>query len=240
MNNLPNTKSKESKKQQVEQMFNHISGNYDQVNRLITFGMDVKWRKRVLKIISEKNPENILDVATGTGDMAILFSKTSARTILGVDISEGMLEIADQKINSLNLQHRIETSVQDSEALSIIDNSFDAVSVSYGIRNFENLNLGLSEIYRVLKKTGVFVILETSVPENYFLKAGFKIYTNTIMPNLAKIISKEKNAYSYLSRSASNFPYGQKMKDVLQDIGFKNVKIMPQFFGASTIYYAEK
>lgn len=236
----PYQKASGSKKHQVEAMFDNISGNYDLINRLITFGMDKKWRKRVLKLLQKNNPNSILDIATGTGDMAILFSKTNAQKIVGVDISKGMLQIASKKIKELKLDHRIEVEVQDSEALTFEDNSFDAASVTYGIRNFENLEQGLSEIRRVLTQNGVFVILETSVPENKFIRAGYLFYTKQIMPRLARLFSKDKQAYSYLSDSAINFPHGKELKQILEQVGFTSVQLHPQFFGASTIYFAQK
>lgn len=236
----PYQDSDKGKKEQIEMMFDNISENYDFLNRMITFGMDKNWRNNVMKLLMENNPENILDIATGTGDMAILFSKTQAKSIVGIDISEGMLKVANQKIEKLNLQDRITTEVQNSEDMSFSSDSFDAISVTYGIRNFENLKVGLSEIRRVLKKDGVFVILETSQPKNKLIRAFYLFYTKMIMPVIARIFSKDKNAYKYLSSSAVNFPYGEELKKILEEVGFKDVKLYPQFFGASTIYYAKK
>lgn len=236
----PYKDSSKSKGEQVEKMFDKISGNYDFMNRLITFRMDKKWRKRVLKLISNHQPESILDIATGTGDMAILFAETSAKKIVGVDISQGMLRVADEKIRAKNLQDRIKTEVQNSEQLQILDDCFDVVTVSYGIRNFENLKKGLSEMYRVTKSGGIVVILETSVPSNPIIRAGYLFYTRYIMPNLAKLFSKDKTAYSYLSESALKFPHGKEFEEILKSIGYKNVKTYPQMGGASSIYYGEK
>lgn len=232
--------STEGKKEQVEKMFDNISGNYDFLNRMITFGMDKGWRKNVKKQVAALSPKDILDVATGTGDMAILLSEIENTQILGVDISKGMLDVAEQKIAAKSLEDRIRTEVQDSEHLNLEDNSFDAATVIYGIRNFENLSQGLSEILRVLRPNAALVILETSVPENAFIRWGYMLYTKHIMPRLAKLFSKDKTAYKYLSDSAINFPSGQKLKKILEDVGYKNVKIKAQFFGVSTIYYAEK
>lgn len=236
----PYKDSSKSKGEQVEKMFDKISGNYDFMNRLITFRMDKKWRKRVLKLISNHQPESILDIATGTGDMAILFAETSAKKIVGVDISQGMLRVADEKIRAKNLQDRIKTEVQNSEQLQILDDCYDVVTVSYGIRNFENLKKGLSEMYRVTKSGGIVVILETSVPSNPIIRAGYLFYTRYIMPNLAKLFSKDKTAYSYLSESALKFPHGKEFEEILKSIGYKNVKTYPQMGGASSIYYGEK
>ncbi len=236
----PNQNSTKSKNEQVEEMFDHISDRYDFLNGLISLGMDKRWKKNVLKLLLKKNPKNILDIATGTGDMAILFQKTEAKKIVGVDISKKMLEIADAKIKKQNLQDRIKTEVQNSEALTYKDNSFESVTVSYGIRNFEDLSKGLSEIYRVLKNNGCMIIMETSTPKNKIIKGGYLFYTKSIMPRLARIFSKDKKAYRYLSDSAIHFPYGEELKKIIEEIGFKNVKLYPQFLGVTTIYYAEK
>jgi len=163
-NITPYKDSQLGKKQQVEQMFDTISGNYDNLNRMISLGTDQGWRRKVLKLVAETNPTTILDIATGTGDMAILLSKTNAQKITGLDLSAGMLEVGRKKIKALNLDHRIEMIQGDSENLPFEDNSFDAITVGFGIRNFENLEKGLTEILRVLKPNGIFIILETSVP----------------------------------------------------------------------------
>lgn len=229
------------KKEQVKQMFNTISGNYDGLNRIISLGLDVKWRKKVVRLVTEKNPESILDIATGTGDLAIQFAqKSKAKKIIGLDISEGMLAVANKKIKGQNFGSRISYIIGDSEALTFEENTFDAISVSFGIRNFENLEKGLLEIFRVLKPNGLFVILETSVPTKIPYNIGYKIYTKAVLPIIGKIFSKDKVAYSYLSESASVFPYGEKLNNILGKIGFKEVKNMPQTFGVATIYTATK
>ncbi len=161
------------KKQQVEQMFDNISGNYDSLNRMISLGTDQGWRRNVLKMVSDTNPESILDIATGTGDLAILLSKSNAKRIVGLDLSAGMLEVGKTKVNALGLQNKIEMIQGDSENLPFQDNTFDAITVAFGIRNFENLEKGLSEILRVLKPNGIFVILETSVPTKFPFKQGY-------------------------------------------------------------------
>ena len=236
----PYKNSTTGKKAQVKEMFDNISGSYDKINRLITFGMDIKWRNNVLNIVASENPVNILDIATGTGDMAILFSKTTAKKIVAIDISEEMLSVAKEKISNLNLKELIDIKQGDAENLIFDDNSFDVVTVSYGIRNFANLKKGLSEIRRVLKPSGVLVILETSVPLHFPFKQGYLIYTTKIMPFWGKILSKDQRAYSYLSDSALNFPYGEKLKDILDETGYGDIKIIPQSKGFSTIYTANK
>jgi len=209
------------KKSQVTEMFDNISGHYDRMNRLITFGMDVGWRKKVLKIVSNSKPASILDIATGTGDMPILMKSTQAERIIGIDISSGMLEVAKQKIKDQSL-------------------SFDAATVSYGIRNFQDLEKGLSEILRVLSTDGILVILETSVPQSFPMKQGYWIHTKVILPLIGRLFSTDKRAYSYLGDSAHVFPYGERLKKILVEVGYDNVKMMPQAGGISTIYKAHK
>lgn len=228
------------KKEQVTQMFDAISGNYDGLNRVISFGIDVKWRKKVLKLVAAKNPETILDIATGTGDLAILMAKTNAKTIIGLDISSGMLEVGKKKIVEKKLDSVIEMIIGDSESMPFSDNHFDAITVSFGIRNFETLEKGLTEIHRVLKPNGIFVILETSVPEKTPYKQGYKFYSKNILPIIGKLFSKDNVAYGYLSESASVFPFGEKLNNILRKIGFIDVVAMPQTFGVATIYSATK
>lgn len=229
-----------NKKEQVAEMFDKISGNYDGLNRVISFGIDVKWRKKVVKIVSEKNPENILDIATGTGDLAINLVETGAKEIVGLDISEGMLEVGRKKINAKHLSEKIKMVQADSEALPFENDTFDAITVAFGVRNFENLEKGLAEIYRVLKPQGIFVILETSIPTKFPYKQGYKFHSNIILPIIGKLFSKDKVAYSYLSESAAAFPYGEKFNNILRKIGFLDIEDKPQTFGVATIYTASK
>ncbi|MEH6765601.1 MAG: bifunctional demethylmenaquinone methyltransferase/2-methoxy-6-polyprenyl-1,4-benzoquinol methylase UbiE [Aequorivita antarctica] len=237
----PYKDSSEGKKKQVEQMFDAISENYDGLNRIISLGSDIKWRKKVIKMVAEKKPKTILDIATGTGDLAIQFAeKTSAEKIVGLDLSEGMLSVARKKVSGKPISKKIEFVQADSEALPFEDNTFDAITVSFGIRNFENLEKGLSEIIRVLKKDGIFVVLETSVPTKFPFKQGYHFYSKTILPLVGKMFSKDKVAYKYLSESASVFPHGEKLNNILRKIGFKEVKNLPQTFGVATIYNATK
>lgn len=229
-----------SKKEQVATMFDNISKEYDGLNRVISFGIDVKWRKKVVDLVDKQNPSNILDIATGTGDLAINLAKTNAQQIVGLDISEGMLDVGRTKIDKLNLNNKIEMISGDSENLPFKDNMFDAITVAFGIRNFENLEKGLSEILRVLKPNGIFVILETSVPTKTPFKQGYNIYTKGIMPLIGKVFSRDKSAYSYLSKSAVAFPYGEALNNILEKIGFINATALPQTFGVATIYLASK
>ncbi|MGM0932796.1 MAG: bifunctional demethylmenaquinone methyltransferase/2-methoxy-6-polyprenyl-1,4-benzoquinol methylase UbiE [Bacteroidota bacterium] len=232
--------SKLNKKKQVEQMFDNISGNYDDLNRVISFGTDVKWRKKVIALVAAQNPKAILDIATGTGDLAIQMAPIKAERIIGLDISEGMLNVGRKKIAAKNLDKRVEMIQGDSEALPFDDNSFDAITVAFGVRNFETLEKGLAEIYRVLKPGGIFVVLETSVPTKFPFKQGYKFYSGYVLPLIGKAFSKDKDAYSYLSKSAASFPYGENFNNILKKIGFTNVEHQPQTFGVATIYKGSK
>ena len=228
------------KKEQVTQMFDTISGDYDGLNRVISFGIDIKWRKKVVHIVKETNPKIILDIATGTGDLAIALSKTNATKIIGLDISSGMLEIGKEKIKKQGLENKIEMVLGDSEKMPFEDNTFDAITVGFGVRNFENLENGLKEILRVLKPGGCFVILETSIPTKTPFKQGYNFYTKNILPVIGRLFSKDKSAYKYLCESASMFPYGEALNNILRKIGFISVKDLPQTFGVATIYVSSK
>ena len=236
----PYKDSQLDKKKQVTQMFDTISKEYDGLNRVISFGIDVKWRNKVVDIIIKTKASTILDIATGTGDLAINLAKTDAKEIIGLDISPGMLEVGRKKIADKKLDSKIKMMLGDSEYLPFEDNSFDAITVAFGVRNFEDLEKGLSEILRVLKPNGTFVILETSVPTKMIYKQGYKFYTTYILPTIGKVFSKDRVAYKYLSESASVFPYGEALNNILRQIGFTNVKDLPQTFGVATIYTATK
>lgn len=229
-----------NKKQQVTKMFDTISKEYDGLNRVISFGIDIKWRNKVVALVKETNPETILDIATGTGDLAINLTKTNAKKIIGLDISEGMLEVGRKKIANKKLEESITMLVGDSENLPFENDTFDAITVAFGIRNFENLEKGLSEILRVLKPNGIFAILETSVPSKTPYKQGYKFYTKYVLPSIGKLFSKDQMAYSYLSESASVFPHGETLNNILRKIGFINVNNRPQTFGVASIYTASK
>lgn len=239
-NITPYKDSSLSKKEQVASMFDTISGNYDNLNRVISFGIDVKWRKKVLQMVAKNNPKTILDIATGTGDLAILMAQTKAEKIIGLDISSGMLKVGQQKIADKNLSNRIEMVLADSEKMPFEDNYFDAITVAFGVRNFENLEVGLTEILRVLKPNGVFIILETSVPDKTPYKQGYNFYSKNILPIIGKLFSKDNVAYGYLSESAAAFPYGEVLNNILKKIGFIDVVALPQTFGVATIYSASK
>jgi demethylmenaquinone methyltransferase/2-methoxy-6-polyprenyl-1,4-benzoquinol methylase len=236
----PYKNSSMSKKQQVAKMFDTISNEYDGLNRVISFGIDIKWRKKVVEIVKLQNPDSILDIATGTGDLAINLTKTNAKKIIGLDISEGMLNVGREKINLKQLNHTIDMVVGDSENLPFENDSFDAITVAFGVRNFETLEKGLSEILRVLKPGGIFVILETSVPTKFPFRQGYFMHTKIFLPLIGKLFSKDKQAYGYLSTSAAKFPYGETFNNILKKTGFIQVKDLPQTFGVATIYTASK
>ncbi|MFT5754219.1 MAG: demethylmenaquinone methyltransferase/2-methoxy-6-polyprenyl-1,4-benzoquinol methylase [Flavobacterium sp.] len=236
----PYKDSELGKKEQVAQMFDNISGNYDGLNRVISFGIDVKWRKKVLQLVSAKNPKTVLDIATGTGDLAILMTNTSAEEIIGLDISAGMLEVGKKKIAEKKLDSKIQMVLGDSENIPYPDNYFDAITVAFGVRNFETLEKGLEEILRVLKPNGIFVILETSVPIKFPYKQGYAFHSKYILPLVGRLFSKDKAAYSYLSESANEFPFGEALNNILRKIGFIDVQHLPQTFGVATIYHASK
>ena len=193
-----------------------------------------------MKIVAAREPKKILDIATGTGDLAILFAKTSATEIIGLDISQGMLDIGKQKIEAQKLDTKIQMVLGDGENIPYADNYFDVITVAYGVRNFEHLEKGLSEILRTLKPGGQFIILETSVPTKFPFKQGYYIYTNFIMPTIGNLFSNDKKAYAYLSNSAQNFPFGEVLNNILRKIGFIEVVHLPQTMGVATIYTASK
>lgn len=228
------------KKEQVAKMFDTISKEYDGLNRVISFGIDVKWRKKVVKFVKATQPKSVLDIATGTGDLAIQLAQTNAEKIIGLDISNGMLEVGKEKVKKNQLEDKVEMVLGDSEKIPYGNNTFDAITVAFGVRNFENLEKGLEEILRVLKPNGILVILETSIPTKTPFKQGHAIYTKRIMPLIGKLFSKDRSAYRYLSDSASAFPYGEALNNILRNIGFINVKDLPQTLGVATIYTASK
>ena len=236
----PNQNNPEAKKKQVTHMFDGISKSYDLLNRIITLGIDVIWRKRVVRLLKKEAPDTILDIATGTGDLVLALAKLNAKKIIGLDISPGMLEIGKKKVLAQNLTDRIKMQLSDSEALHYEDNSFAAVTVAFGVRNFENLDKGLLEIFRVLKPKGTLVILETAVPKNYFLKTFYMLYTQNIMPFIGKLFSKDRSAYKYLSDSAAAFPHGEVFNNILRKNGFIEVEDLPQTLGIASIYFAKK
>lgn len=233
----PYTDSSAAKKEQVAAMFNNISTTYDFLNHTLSLGIDTLWRKKAIQELTEDQPQSILDVATGTGDFAFEAIKTlKPKHIIGVDISEGMLAIADAKITKRNMNHIFEVRMGDSEKLLFKDNEFDAVTSAYGVRNFENLEKGLSDILRVLKPGGKVIILEFSKPRIFPIKQGYHFYFNHIVPTIGKLFSKDSSAYTYLPASVASFPEGNCFTSKMQEIGFRNTKCKPLAFGICSIY----
>tara|TARA_B100001113_G_scaffold171286_1_gene140153 strand:- start:40 stop:834 length:795 start_codon:yes stop_codon:yes gene_type:complete len=237
---LPYKVKKSPTKTQVRQMFDKISSNYDLMNRIISGGIDIKWRKNVVKLLSPKKPKKILDVATGTGDLAIELGQTLATEIVGIDISERMLEIGKKKVKKSPWHKSIKMKIGDAEKITYPANYFDAVTVSFGVRNFQNIDKGLMEIFRVLQPGGELIILETAVPQSFPLHQLYKLYTYYVLPIISSFFSKDKSAYQYLSLSANTFPFGKAFNNILERNGFIVKEDILQTFGAACIYRAQK
>lgn len=236
----PYKDSELGKKEQVRQMFDTISTNYDGLNRVITFGIDLRWRRKVVKLVLDHKTEKALDIATGTGDLAVQMASKGVPSVVGLDISPGMLEVGKKKVSEKGLNQKVEMVIGDSENLPFDDGTFDAATVAFGVRNFENLEKGLSEIYRVLKKGGILVILETSVPSKSPYKQFYNFHCRYVLPAVGRIFSRDGSAYAYLSESASVFPHGEAFNNILGKIGFIAIENRPQTFGVATIYTAIK
>jgi demethylmenaquinone methyltransferase / 2-methoxy-6-polyprenyl-1,4-benzoquinol methylase len=226
-----------TKKEQVADMFNNISKTYDFLNHFLSLGIDIIWRKKAINELKKDQPKLILDVATGTGDFAFeALSILKPEKIIGVDISQGMLDIAKQKIEKRGLGDKFEIKLGDSEKLPFSDSQFDAVTVAYGVRNFEHLETGLADINRVLKPGGKAVVLEFSKPKVFPIKQLYKFYFNYITPGIGKLFSKDSRAYTYLPESVAAFPDGEKFISLMDKVGFKNTKCRPLAFGICSIY----
>jgi demethylmenaquinone methyltransferase/2-methoxy-6-polyprenyl-1,4-benzoquinol methylase len=237
---LPYKDLKLGKKEQVAKMFDNISHKYDFLNHFLSLGIDIYWRKKAIKLLSSSKPKYILDIATGTGDFAIEALKLAPDKVIGVDISAGMLKYGNEKIVKLGLQHKIELILGDSEKLPFDDNTFDAITVSFGGRNFENLEKGLIDMFRVLKPGGKALVLEFSKPRSFPLKQIYNFYFKNILPVLGKMFSKDNTAYTYLPESVNAFPDGEDFLKVFENSGFKKTKCIPLTFGISSIYIGEK
>jgi demethylmenaquinone methyltransferase / 2-methoxy-6-polyprenyl-1,4-benzoquinol methylase len=238
---VPYKNAEEGKKQQVATMFNDIAGKYDFLNRFLSAGTDIGWRKKALKQLEAINPKKLLDVATGTADVAIMAAKLLTPTqIIGIDISDGMLDIGREKIAKANLTNTIELLNGDSEAINFADNTFDAVTVAFGVRNFENLEKGLSEIRRVLKPNGKLVVLEFSKPILPGVKTMYNLYMKIVTPTIGKLISKNKEAYKYLDESIQKFPEGKSFTTILNNIGYTNTYCKKLSLGICSIYCGTK
>ncbi len=236
---VPDTASNLSKKAQVADMFNNIAGRYDFLNHFLSMGIDKGWRKKAIAAVAQIQPQAILDVATGTGDMAIAAAKTiQPKKITGVDIADQMLEVGRKKITDNNLNGVITIQTGDSEAMPFGTGEFDAVMCAYGVRNFEHLEVGLAEMCRVLRPGGKVVILEFSHPTRAGFKQLFGFYFKYILPTLGKLVSKHSKAYTYLPQSVMAFPEGKKFCEILEQCGFKDAKARPLTFGVTTLYTA--
>lgn len=229
-----------TKKEQVAEMFDNIAGKYDFLNHFLSLGIDIFWRKRLVSRLKKQSPKTILDVATGTGDLAIEMLKAKPDHITGIDISKGMLDVGRSKIKAKKLEHKITLQQADSENLPFEDNSFDAVSVSFGARNFENLEKGLTEMCRVLKPGGQLYILEFSQPTLFPFKQLYQFYFKYVLPLIGKIVSKDNSAYTYLPESVGAFPYGKQLNAIIEKCGYSNAKNHPLTVGIASIYTAKK
>lgn len=231
--------SDSSKKSQVEDMFDNIAPKYDLLNHALSMKIDVLWRNKMVNMMKEDTPKEVLDVATGTGDLAIAVEKGTQAKVVGLDLSQQMLNVGIIKIKKLNLDGKISMQKGDAENLLFEDNRFDAVSVAFGVRNFENLNKGLAELRRVVKENKSVYILEFSKVEG-FLAPFYMFYFKNILPAIGRLVSKDDRAYSYLPDSVNAFPFGEKMKQILLDTGFKKVEYKKLSLGIATIYKATK
>ena len=237
---VPYKEQDASKKEQVAQMFDNVSPKYDFLNHLLSGGIDILWRKKAIRLLKKAQPKTILDIATGTGDFAIEALALKPDKIVGVDISEGMLSFGREKIKKLGMESVITLQSGDSEKLQFQDNTFDAVIVSFGVRNFENLEKGLTDMCRVMKSGGTCVVLEFSKPQNFPMKQLYNFYFKNILPTVGKIVSKDTSAYTYLYDSVQVFPEGSDFMKVFERAGFNNTQCLPLTFGISTIYIGRK
>lgn len=233
-------KNDKSKREQVETMFDNIAPKYDFLNRFLSLGIDIIWRKKAIKKLKVDSPKLILDIATGTGDFALEALSLKPDKIIGVDISEGMLAVGRKKIAAKNLSNKIELVKGDSEKLNFNDNTFDAVIVAFGVRNFENLEKGIADIYRVLKPNGKLVVLEFSNPKKFPVKQFYTFYSSKILPRIGNSISKDKSAYTYLPESVMAFPDGDNFTNVMKKVNFNTCTITTLSGGIASIYTGKK
>jgi demethylmenaquinone methyltransferase/2-methoxy-6-polyprenyl-1,4-benzoquinol methylase len=233
---VPDYNSNDTKKKQVAGMFNRIAPKYDFLNHALSLNIDKIWRRKVINIITQKNPERILDVATGTADLAIAASKKTGATIDGIDISEEMLRIGVQKIEKLGKQQQIKLQKADAENIPFTDRTFDAVMVAFGVRNFENLEAGLAEMSRILKPGGICVVLEFTMPRYFPVKQLYLFYFRFVLPVIGRFISKDKTAYTYLPESVKAFPQREKFTSLMQNAGMTNAGHKSLSFGIAAIY----
>ncbi|MDB9963907.1 bifunctional demethylmenaquinone methyltransferase/2-methoxy-6-polyprenyl-1,4-benzoquinol methylase UbiE [Vicingaceae bacterium] len=236
----PYKEKNSSKKEQVAEMFDNISHRYDFLNHFLSIGIDKLWRKKAVKILSIIQPKVILDVATGTGDFAIESLSLKPTQVVGIDISQGMLDKGIIKIKKNGQEDIIELKYGDSEDIPFEDNYFDAITVAFGVRNFEDLEKGLSEMKRVLKTGGMSVVLEFSKPKSFPIKQIYNFYFHKVLPSIGKLVSKDASAYTYLPESVEAFPEGKEFEAILKKVGFQFKSTHPLFFGISSIYVVQK
>lgn len=231
----------ESKRTQVRRMFNNIAPYYDKICHILSFNIDRLWRKRLVKLVAEREPTNIVDIATGTGDVAISMAKQIPNTqIVGIDSSEEMLKVAQQKIERMGIQSNIKLICEDAENLSLPSNSFDVVTISFGIRNFENIDKGLSEFYRILREGGSLFVMEFSTPKHKVFNVLYRFYSKYILPVIGRVISKDNKAYTYLPESIVEFYQEDEFTDLLQKTGFDKCSAISLSNGIAHIYTGVK
>lgn len=230
----------DSKKDQVAQMFNNIAYRYDFLNSLLSLGIHKGWRRKCVQLISEKNPKHLLDVATGTADFAIECMKLNPTSVIGIDISEGMMKFGREKIEKLNLQNKISLQYGDAETCDLPSNSIDAITVGFGVRNFQNLEKGLQNMNRILKPGGQICILEFSTPRKFPMKQFYKFHFKYITPTVGKLFSKDSSAYTYLPESIKVFPDNERFVEILEKTGYYKATFQAVSFGLAAIYLAEK
>ena len=229
------------KASQVEQMFDNIAPTYDKLNHRLSWDIDKGWRRKAIKMLAPFRPQTLLDIATGTGDFAILAAKMlRPEKLIGVDISEGMMEIGRQKVKKEGLEDTVTFAKEDCLNLSFETESFDAVTAAFGIRNFADLDQGLREMQRVLKQGGHLSIVELTTPVSFPMKQLFRIYSHTVLPIYGRLISKDSSAYSYLTKTIEAFPQGERMVEILKKAGFAKASFRRLTFGICTMYFAEK
>ena len=236
----PYKKDDATKKEQVAEMFDNIAPKYDFLNHVLSMGIDILWRKKAIRLLKPYQPKQMLDIATGTGDFAIEAISLNPDKIVGADISRDMLAVGVEKIKKKGLQDKISMQYGDSENLPFEDNNFDAITVSFGVRNFENLEKGLGDMLRVLKPGGAVAIIEFSKPQNFPIKQLYNFYFKNILPGIGRVISKDARAYTYLPESVDAFPYGKAFTDIMSSVGYSNIKVYPLTFGLASIYMGEK
>jgi demethylmenaquinone methyltransferase/2-methoxy-6-polyprenyl-1,4-benzoquinol methylase len=236
----PYNNEDQSKKEEVAEMFDNISKRYDFLNHFLSLGIDKLWRKKAVKILGQNKPKVILDIATGTGDFAVEALKLNPEKIIGIDISQGMLNVGIDKMKHKKVDNIVTMQLADSENLPFDNDYFDGYTVGFGVRNFENLEKGLAEMLRVLKSNGRAVILEFSKPKKFPIKQTYYVYSRYILPTIGKLVSKDARAYTYLPESIAAFPEGQAFIDIMKKVGYKNVNSKLVSGGIATIYYGDK